>query len=116
VPTAAGQVVFNNLAFFQKQFVARDIALIEDQQTRLKIHVEQLTAPSSIDLHLFTPPANAKKLKQAKVSATEAQMQSSLQKDVPPIYPASAKKLGISDTVVLKRCSLPVVRSRTSTS
>jgi TonB family protein len=102
---AAGaiQILHNRILRFQGHFIAGDLKILRSGKSALTAHVESIEPLAQVNEADFTPPADAV-LMPHMVNISGSVVEGMLLRGPKPDYPATARELRISGTVVLQGC------------
>ena len=96
------ETIFNEVFEFQDHFVARNVSVMQGRRPRLTYHVEEIGNLDAVDDHNFVPPADAVRVPLEKITLSQETLNRRCIKQVPPVYPASAKASHTQGKVLMR--------------
>lgn len=96
------ETIFNDVFEFQDHFVARNVSVMQGRRPRLTYHVEEIGNLDAVDDHNFVPPADAVRVPLEKITLSQETLNRRCIKQVPPVYPASAKASHTQGKVLMR--------------
>lgn len=96
------ETIFNDVVEFQNHFVAREVSVMQGGRPRLTYHVEEIDSLDSGNDHNFVPSADAVSVPLGKITLSEETLNRRCIKQVPPVYPPSAKASHIQGKVLMR--------------
>jgi TonB family protein len=100
-PVFQDQTVYNDVVVFQNRFLARSVGVVRDGHTIFTFHIDEISALSSAGSNDLAPPTDAVPVALDKIVLSQETMNHLCIKQVPPMYPSSAKASHITGKVVM---------------